>query len=784
MVVVAPFLTEHTLVRRIERNEKDALAARNAEQELDVVALRLVSQFEGYLTRAKEIASDDAIVRCTSIDERMPVVDARDILREASRQLGGAASYSARGAIARLVSADGRIVASSIAGELTNVAASIAIPAIDSRLGTDPFLLGRTREGNSDGFEFVAPVPLGSSVAVGARSAPLAVLLWVPADSIQRMLVEALHDWANPSRALVFDGSGVCVLDSNNIAVGRRAIAPPSDVTAHWSATRAFGDHTDAILKQAARSPHLLGALVEFANRADTVRIRPAGVAKLDIVYVRTTHANASAYLSGDAIANAIAILAGLITFAFVYYKSGRERYRIEASPLLPALSGVVVFCVLFGATIYATRAFDERGRENVRTFTSRVEEATIQEIQSAVDTRIAYFSYLDDQLQSAAEHGDMKGEFYNCARLSNKTFPDGMLVLFPDEDNPNAEPIAAHAGEKIDFRGRADLPPGSRSLEMPFVFFDDAEGRSPSLVLDAPFRLKNGTRSRLLWKINFSEFCNNLLTPARSNGFDISVVRASSPGHALFPLGSHVPMEQLGSATFRIPQDGATEVRLALVPHPDWFGAQTSRTLILYLGFIIAFAGTIATCVVVGALGTYRRASRIDPLTGLHNRIEFDEILDREVARARRHGRPLSLAMIDLDHFKQVNDTHGHAVGDAVLRNVAEELRKLVRTSDTVFRHGGEEFALLLPETSEDSALIVMERMREHLARHEFDGHARSITFSCGIAAWDGNESTDSLLARADAALYEAKTRGRNCVLSARLLDIRQALRVVPAAG
>ena len=130
-----------------------------------------------------------------------------------------------------------------------------------------------------------------------------------------------------------------------------------------------------------------------------------------------------------------------------------------------------------------------------------------------------------------------------------------------------------------------------------------------------------------------------------------------------------------------------------------------------------LAVAGAIATSLIVGTLFNYRRASRIDPLTGLRNRMDFSETLAREVERSRRHARLLSLVILDLDHFKRINDQFKHAAGDDLLCAVASELDRTVRKTDSVYRYGGEEFAILLPETNNESARVVIDRVRERFA-------------------------------------------------------------------
>ena len=151
---------------------------------------------------------------------------------------------------------------------------------------------------------------------------------------------------------------------------------------------------------------------------------------------------------------------------------------------------------------------------------------------------------------------------------------------------------------------------------------------------------------------------------------------------------------------------------------------------------------------------------ARTDPLTGVWNRKAFDEQLRIQTAVARRYGLPFSLIILDIDHFKRVNDDHGHAAGDAVLQHLAGLLRSSVREADLIVRQGGDEFALLLPQTGLDGAVQVAERIRRQVASAPFPGSSGSvqITLSGGVVSLIREEPTNQLLHRADAALYQAK--------------------------
>jgi diguanylate cyclase (GGDEF)-like protein len=155
------------------------------------------------------------------------------------------------------------------------------------------------------------------------------------------------------------------------------------------------------------------------------------------------------------------------------------------------------------------------------------------------------------------------------------------------------------------------------------------------------------------------------------------------------------------------------------------------------------------------------------DGLTGVGNRRALESVLRREATRAERHGRELSLLILDLDHFKRLNDTHGHLAGDHVLREFAKLLAERVRPGDELARSGGEEFVLVLPETGLAGALELAEELRRRVeeARFDFRGEELSVTASVGAAMFRTGMTVEDLQQAADTMLYRAKARGRNQV-------------------
>ena len=202
----------------------------------------------------------------------------------------------------------------------------------------------------------------------------------------------------------------------------------------------------------------------------------------------------------------------------------------------------------------------------------------------------------------------------------------------------------------------------------------------------------------------------------------------------------------------------------------PTRFTAEHASDFFAHLGAIASFALENAV-----NRARLRRSGFTDVLTGWYNRRYLQVRIKDELARARRHAVPLTCLMLDIDHFKRVNDSHGHAAGDQVLREMTHRIESRVRATDVAARYGGEEFVILLPDTDVDSGGVLAERIRDEIASTAFpigNGTEIPVTASIGIAcATPPREESDlktvgeALIARADVALYRAKSAGRNRV-------------------
>ena len=248
---------------------------------------------------------------------------------------------------------------------------------------------------------------------------------------------------------------------------------------------------------------------------------------------------------------------------------------------------------------------------------------------------------------------------------------------------------------------------------------------------------------------------------------------------HDDIPFATVEPGECVGEMSIidsRIPYEkiSASEETTVLVIEREilWRMVSVSHEISRNLLYIMSERVRYSNLVIADSLEMqrkYQRYAMTDALTGLHNRGWLDDAFDREVKRSERDQLPLSLIMIDVDNFKKYNDDYGHLAGDHVLTAAARSIRSPLRPNDLVARFGGEEFAVLLPETNVVNAKFIAERLRESVSKADpgilDEKQLPKITISLGVAARKPKDTLDMMIAAADVAMYHAKRKGRNRV-------------------
>jgi len=292
-----------------------------------------------------------------------------------------------------------------------------------------------------------------------------------------------------------------------------------------------------------------------------------------------------------------------------------------------------------------------------------------------------------------------------------------------------------------------------------------------------------------LEWLLDYSEVINVaageiLLTPGETNDFLLMILDGSVRIQLTPEDEHHLAFLQAGQCIGEMSIIEQEEVSAYAIADTDckilkvegtvlWSLINRSHAVACNLLFILSSRVRKNNNLVIESLNQqkiYEEFSKIDVLTNLHNRRWLDEVMDSIVDRCRINNHPLSVIMIDVDYFKKYNDVNGHLAGDMALRAVARAIQEYLRPSDGAARFGGEEFVVLLPNTSLKSAKIVAERLRAGVRSTEiFDtDHSAlpGVTISVGVTALEPDQSVTELLASADSALYRAKNSGRDCVV------------------
>ena len=271
------------------------------------------------------------------------------------------------------------------------------------------------------------------------------------------------------------------------------------------------------------------------------------------------------------------------------------------------------------------------------------------------------------------------------------------------------------------------------------------------------------------VWVVVFAQSLLAVYVLGADAGFQYYLLATIPPSFS--QLGRPLPYRLLQAALiiafFLACDSWLVRYAIPLYPYPEYFLATLRHLNTVGSCAMLAGGAYLQAQVIKESGDALRLAASTDALTGLPNRRRFAEIAEHELARSRRSGHPLTLALGDIDFFKRINDQHGHAAGDHVLRTVANLLQGALRDYDSVARWGGEEFVVLLPDTDASRAQAIVERLRQTIAESHpsFEGALIPVTMTLGVAQFADDDNWHAVVARADEALYRGKAAGRNRV-------------------
>ncbi|QXI29854.1 sensor domain-containing diguanylate cyclase [Pseudomonas vanderleydeniana] len=302
-------------------------------------------------------------------------------------------------------------------------------------------------------------------------------------------------------------------------------------------------------------------------------------------------------------------------------------------------------------------------------------------------------------------------------------------------------------------------------------------------LTVDAVIKLIDKYQQRYQRGVYFVDnFGRLVLTGADGGPEGARVGQSLNNIESLKNLQAQLPKPHDGSYEYTEPDGKKHFLNVRFIPELNWYlfvdkredGALSGIRQSLYLNLLICLVVTLIVLVLLNrVVHRYQRKiqalATLDSLTGLPNRRGFDLLAAQALNEAQREPKPLTALLLDLDHFKQLNDNHGHLAGDVVLSGFARNLESCLRQSDIICRWGGEEFIVLLKDTDSAHALSIAEKIRQHIEqqRYGYNGKSLQLTVSIGLTSLRADDTLHSLLARADQALYRAKQSGRNRVCS-----------------
>lgn len=463
--------------------------------------------------------------------------------------------------------------------------------------------------------------------------------------------------------------------------------------------------------------------------------------------------------------AGLLILLIGLVAAAIAFFSFQPDRRVFDSfRSFRPEIGALAVGLLLVGVTFALRYRVFQLAEEDARDYSAALASSCARQIEDAFRLRSGL---LHDFSWDLTRTSSPETVFRERAEFLRRDFGGTLLVRWdsPPKEGPrgvwiegdrqleDAKPLpAAREGE---------LSSSATTRVGLFAYPGSGEG-----VLVASRLAGEGREGWLYWAESLPEILRRSLSVVPVEGYQVTV-RSGDKSFPLFPefrAAADVPVQK---SRVSLP-GGDWEVEVATGESVMGHRYQLLGLVVTILGLVLAAGGAATAYFLSANADSLREVSSKDELTGIRNRRAFNEMMEREVSIADRYRRALSLMLLDLDHFKQINDTMGHAIGDEVLRVAAETINRAVRETDVPFRFGGEEFAVLMAETDLVAAAGIAERIRgavESTPISTEKGPVR-LTISIGVTGFQSGESIDQFLTRADMALYRAKAEGRNRVV------------------
>ncbi len=439
---------------------------------------------------------------------------------------------------------------------------------------------------------------------------------------------------------------------------------------------------------------------------------------------------------------------------------------RLKKFRAASAMTAVIFACAFAAITFFLRHSIYRLGESESAEEGRRFAALCAGDIEELFQIRSVLLRELSEEAEFFAKE---ESAFQKEVASLEKDFQGDLFALWPAVGNGFPQGIWSGEEESLEvnsWKSTLSANPG-KAGKFHLQLFSNPNGVVSALLVFA-FDWK-GQLSYLGWKIPIQASLHPSLVSILGKDYEVTILQSEKKFALYTGVDSDSQADLYSARASILGEDLKIELkpRMATLIRRYDFVAY----VVTILGLILALGGAAVTYFESARTAQLKEDSSRDPLTNLRNRRAFNDLIERETAIAQRYQRPLCLLILDLDHFKKINDTLGHASGDQVLQIAADTIQNSIRDTDVAFRFGGEEFAVIMAETNLLSAGGIAERIRIALEKTPFHTSKGKIhcTVSIGITGYRPGEAIDDLISRADMALYKAKGEGRNRVVTER---------------